>query len=62
MVRNGYTFDDWYTNKECENGQYNNCTTKYRDKVLTENTTIYAKWTPVAKANYTVVIWEQNIA
>ena len=55
MVRNGYTFEWWYKDVAC---------TEVFDfwKTLNENTTIYAKWTPVGEANYTVIIWKQNVA
>ncbi|MBR4815043.1 MAG: InlB B-repeat-containing protein, partial [Paludibacteraceae bacterium] len=53
----GYTFGGWYTDRNCTTG--NEFTFGQR---LTERTTIYAKWTPNATANYTVIIWKQNLA
>ncbi len=55
-TRFGYTFGGWYTNQTCTAG--NEFTFGQR---LTGRTTLYAKWTPVAKANYTVIIWKQNV-
>ena len=51
--RPGYTFDGWYT--ESEGG-----TEFVFGSALTENTTVYAHWTPAA-ANYTVIIWKQKV-
>jgi uncharacterized repeat protein (TIGR02543 family) len=56
MLRNGYTFGGWYTDKDCTNG--NEFTF---GSALTANTTLYAKWNPVETANYTVIIWKQNV-
>lgn len=54
-TRNGYEFDGWYTDKAC--------TTAYTfGGTLSENTTIYAKWNEATTANYTVIIWKQNLA
>ncbi len=57
MQRFGYTFGGWYTDKNCTNG--NEFTF---GNELTESTTIYAKWTAKATANYTVLIWKQNVS
>lgn len=51
--RPGYTFAGWYT--EPEGGE-----AFVFGNALTENTTVYAHWTPAA-ANYTVIIWKQKI-
>jgi len=56
MVRAGYTFGGWYENPECTGNQFRFGNT------LGENKTIYAKWTKNATANYTVIIWLQNLA
>lgn len=56
MLRYGYTFAGWYTDKECTDG--NEFTF---GEELKENTTIYAKWTSGETANYTVIIWKQNV-
>lgn len=56
MQRVGYTFGGWYTDQACTSGHEFSFGGE-----LTDNTTVYAKWTPVANANYTVLIWKQNI-
>ena len=56
MVRLGYTFGGWYTDQACTAG--NEFTF---GGYLTERTTIYAKWIPSPTANYTVIIWKQNL-
>ena len=54
MTRKGYTFAGWYNEAEG--------TTPFTfGQPLTEGKTIYAKWTPNATANYTVLIWKQNV-
>lgn len=37
-VRDGYTFIDWYSDKDCTNLWY------FRDDIITKDTTLYAKW------------------
>lgn len=54
-TRKGYTFGGWYSNPEGTGSQYN------FNAAVTERTTVYAKWTPVATANYTIIVWKQNI-
>lgn len=56
MVRFGYTFGGWFTDKACTAGNEFTFGGK-----LTDNTTIYAKWTPKTTAGYTVIIWKQNV-
>ncbi|MDO4851688.1 MAG: InlB B-repeat-containing protein, partial [Actinomycetota bacterium] len=53
--RNGYTFGGWYENAECTGNAF------VFGNVLTKTTTLYAKWTPAETANYTVIIWKQNV-
>ena len=54
MVLNGYDFNGWYTDKEC--------TTQFDfGNELTETITIYAKWTEKTEAEYTVIVWTQNL-
>ncbi|WP_248922333.1 InlB B-repeat-containing protein, partial [Olsenella intestinalis] len=55
MVRYGYTFGGWYSNKECTGAQFE------FGKQLNEAKTVYAKWIPNTNANYTVIIWKQNL-
>lgn len=47
--RTGYTFDGWYT----KNG------TKVTSLTISEDTTLYANWTP-GMTHYTVAIWQQQ--
>ena len=55
-TRFGYEFRGWYTDAACSAGN------KFEfGYTLIENTTIYAKWDPKSTANYTVLIWKQNI-
>lgn len=51
--RQGYTFDGWYTDEKCTNAFT-------FGETLSDNQTIYAKWTP-AETSYTVIIWRQQI-
>ncbi len=55
MTRFGYTFGGWYTNAAGTGSQFQ------FGNPLTDNITIYAKWIPKETANYTVIIWKQNI-
>jgi uncharacterized repeat protein (TIGR02543 family) len=54
--RRGYTFGGWYTDAACTDG--NEFTFGHP---LEEKTTIYAKWTVNTNANYSVIIWKQNV-
>ncbi len=48
-----YTFGGWYTNPEC--------TTRFTfGQALSQDTTVYAKWTE-GQAKYKVVVWKENI-
>ena len=61
MIRLGYTFGGWYKDEACTE-PFSSTTAPYTfSGVLTENTTIYAKWTANPTANYTVIIWTENI-
>ena len=72
MVRNGYTFDDWYEAAEVDwsgnavrdwSGNVILKTTPFVFwKNLTGNTTIYAKWNAWKTAGYTILVWKQNVA
>ena len=54
-TRYGYTFGGWYADAD---------TTEpfVFDGYLDTNTCVYAKWIPNARANYTVMVWRQNLA
>ena len=54
-TRLGYTFGGWYENPECT-GQPFTFGTK-----IDKRTSLYAKWTPVSRANYTVIIWHESM-
>ncbi|MDO4415851.1 MAG: InlB B-repeat-containing protein [Erysipelotrichaceae bacterium] len=54
--RLGYEFGGWYTNEACTGSAFS------FGSGLTETTTLYAKWTAISTANYTVIIWKQNLA
>ena len=56
MTRPGYDFKGWYTDKDCTDGNEFSF-----GSALTEKTTIYAKWVAKDSADYTVVIWKQNV-
>lgn len=55
-TRNGYIFGGWYENAEGTGNAFTFGST------LGATTTLYAKWTPVETAKYTVIIWKQNLA
>ena len=66
MQRYGYTFGGWYDTKEHADAHaVDTSVTEGRitfGQQLTDNKTIYASWVPNATANYTVIIWKQNVA
>ena len=56
MSRSGYTFGGWYKDAACSSGSefvFGN--------EISDNTTIYAKWTPNRTADYTVIVWRQSV-
>ena len=66
MVRNGYRFINWYTDRPDPTTQnpYPEPTGEVFEfgHALNGTTTIYAKWEANTKADYTVLIWKQNVA
>ena len=52
-TREGYTFVNWYDNKNGEGSPYD------FSQPINAETTLYAKWAPAA-AQYTVVFWRQD--
>ena len=49
----GYRFAGWYTNEETNNEfEFGN--------ILSNNLTLYAKWTPYNRVSYTVIHWWEN--
>ena len=54
MQKDGYTFDDWYTD--------DTYTTKFNfGTPITKRTHAYAHWTVNQTAPYTIIIWTQNL-
>ena len=71
MYRTGYEFGGWYyfadgvaIPEPDEKGMrdLSNATKFTFGSVLTENMTLYAKWTEYLTAPYTVLIWKQNVS
>ena len=65
MIRNGYTFKGWFTGTESTDSQ-GKVTVVLGEafefgNALTEMTTIYAKWEAKDYADYTIIIWRQNL-
>ena len=54
-IKTGYTFAGWYKDE--------NCTTlwNFGSDTVTENITLYAKWTAASDTAYTVHHWQQNL-
>ncbi len=65
MIRLGYTFGGWYDTEAHANAhaQNTNVTTgKFTfGSTISEKTTIYASWISATTANYTILLWRQNI-
>ena len=57
MIRKGYDFDGWYTDQACTDGNE-----FVFGHTISDRTDIYAKWIEKETANYTVIIWKQNVA
>ena len=54
--RYGYTFGGWYTDEACtDDSRFSFGGT------ISETTHVYAKWTAVSTASYTVLIWKENL-
>ena len=56
MTRPGYTFGGWYTDAACTAGNEYPFNLPLEDRL-----TVYAKWTMATTADYTVIIWKENI-
>lgn len=74
MTRIGYTFGGWYYSKQIPNPEYTEGSNKPQmltvidetrpftfGGTITEKTTIFAKWNENITAEYTIIIWKQNI-
>ena len=60
MRRNGFTFGGWFTDKSVAD-QTSGGTQYNFNQTLTDKVTVYARWIPNTTANYTVLIWKQNL-
>ncbi|MBE6123418.1 MAG: hypothetical protein E7190_12015, partial [Erysipelotrichaceae bacterium] len=62
-VRTGYRFDGWYTEDASEerDGEVAGELFNFSSPV-TKNTTVHAKWTKNDSAEYSVIIWKQNVS
>ena len=54
--RQGYTFGGWYTDEACTTSNKFTFGSK-----LSGRTDLYAKWISAATADYTILIWKQNL-
>ena len=54
--RPGYSFGGWYTDAACTAGTEFDST-----KPITQTTNVWAKWNENAKADFTVLIWEESL-
>ena len=60
MLRNGYTFGGWFADKSVAD-QTSGGTQYNFNLPLSDKTTVYARWIPKTTANYTIIIWKQNL-
>lgn len=61
MIRNGYTFGGWFTSEEVAD-QTSGGTAYGFNETLSDKTEVWARWIPKTEADYTVIIWKQNLA
>ena len=65
MTLFGYTFGGWYDTKEHADAHAANqsiTTGEFQfGNTISDRTTIYASWIPNKTANYTIIIWKQNV-
>ena len=59
-IRNGYTFDGWYTGAPAAEGEDPTGENFVFGSSLEENTTLYAKWKTADSVSYSVIIWKQR--
>ena len=62
MHRKGYTFDGWWTGAPDKVGGTPTGEKFVFGDLITEKTTLYAKWIPDKTAPYTIIIWKQSAA
>ena len=60
MIRNGYRFGGWFKDKSVAD-QTSGGTHYNFNQTLSDRTTVYARWIPNTTANYTIIIWKQNL-
>ena len=60
-TRKGYTFGQWYRQPGSGDGQVVGDEFNWNEEI-TENISLYAKWTPNATTEYTINIWQQKIS
>ena len=62
MIRLGYTFVGWYTVKYDDDATPDEANRfEFGQELEQPSTTIYAKWTSVETAHYTVIYWKQKV-
>ena len=61
MTRNGYTFDGWWSGAPATEGGDPTGLRFTFSRPLNDNTDVYAKWIPNETADYTVIVWKQNV-
>ena len=62
MTRLGFTFVGWYTVKYDDDATPDEANRfEFGQELEQPSTTIYAKWTPVETAHYTVIYWKQKV-
>ncbi len=60
-TQKGYVFEGWYEGTKNSKNQVVFGNKFDWTKTRTEDVTVYAKWAPSEKTNYTVVIWKQKV-
>ncbi|SEF68484.1 Listeria/Bacterioides repeat-containing protein, partial [Butyrivibrio sp. Su6] len=65
MIRLGYTFGGWYDTEAHANAHAQNTNVTIGKftfgSTISEKTTIYASWISATTANYTILLWRQNV-
>ncbi|MBR5359888.1 MAG: InlB B-repeat-containing protein, partial [Lachnospiraceae bacterium] len=61
-TRKGYDFKGWYTGKPAEYGGEPTGELFTFETEISAQTTLYAKWEPYAKADFTVIIWKEDLS
>ena len=62
MTRNGYRFVGWFLGAPATEGGDPTGVGFTFGRQLNDNTDVYAKWESNADADYTVIIWKQNVS